>query len=180
MSNQRKTRGDSVLGTLPEERQLEIAAHARAHTLGETIAWLRADGIKLGQTALSEWLSAFVLRSQFRVAEQDSLNFIELLRKRRPDLNETDLHSWADEFFQMQAVKSGDAGTYLAFRTARFKAQMETAKLKLKEQQVSLDARRVALLEKKAAQADEARQVVESKATPEEKQLKLRQIFGMS
>jgi ActR/RegA family two-component response regulator len=179
MSAQRKTRGDSVLGTLPEERQLEIAAHARAHTLGQTVAWLRADGIKLGQTSLSEWLSAFVLRSQFRVAEQDSLNFIELLRKRRPQLSEMELQGWANEFFQVQAVKSGDAETFLAFATARHRAQMDAANLKLKEQQVGLDARRVALLEKKAAQADEARQVVESKATPEEKQLKLRQIFGM-
>ena len=177
---QRKTRGDSILGTLPQERQLQIAEHARAHTLPETVAWLRADGIKCGTTALSDWLSSFVLQQQFRVAEQDSLNFIELLRKRRPDLKEAELNSWADEFFQVQAVKTGDADTYLAFRTARFKAEMEKAKLKLKEQQVGLDARRVALLEKKAQQADEAKQIVESKATPEEKQLKLRQIFGMS
>ena len=180
MSRPKKTRGDSVLGTLPEDRQLDIANQARAHTLAETIEWLRADGIRIGQTALSEWLSSWQLRQTFLRAESSANQFKQWLAQSFPDLSESEMDRRAALQFQFESMKTGDPETYLAFATARHKAKIDTAKLKLKEQQVALDSRRVALLEKKAAQADQAKQVVESKFTPEEQQIKLRQIFGMS
>lgn len=51
---------------------------------------------------------------------------------------------------------------------------------KLKEQELALETRRVALLESKAALADQARDVVTAKLSPEEQQQRLRQIFGLS
>lgn len=57
---------------------------------------------------------------------------------------------------------------------------LEFLKTEQKGEALKLDARRVALLEAKAAQADEAEKVTQSSLTPEEKQLKLRQIFGMT
>ncbi len=137
--NTRKTRADSVLGTLPEERQAEIAEFARAHSLDETCAWLKEDGVKLGRTALSLWLSSYCLRAQFKLADHDTIQFIELLRTRRPDLPESELQQWGAEFFQMQALKAGDSETFLAFASARTKAKQEAAKLELQQKQYGLD-----------------------------------------
>lgn len=142
MSTSKKTRGDSILGTLPPDRQTEIAEHANAHTLAETRDWLKADGIKVSSGALSGWLSSFVLRQRFRLADADTLQFIQLLRTRRPDLPEAELQQWGAEYFQMQAVKAGDAETFLAFSSARTKAEMEKKKLNLKERQFTLDRER--------------------------------------
>ncbi|HSU57009.1 MAG TPA: hypothetical protein VLT36_23400, partial [Candidatus Dormibacteraeota bacterium] len=59
-----KPRADSKLKTLPEERQADIAEHARDHTLAETIEWLSAHGIKLASSTLSEFLSWYHMKSQ--------------------------------------------------------------------------------------------------------------------
>ncbi|HEV2207317.1 MAG TPA: hypothetical protein VG167_00965 [Verrucomicrobiae bacterium] len=53
------------------------------------------------------------------------------------------------------------------------------ARLEQLAEQNKLEARRLDLLERKAALADQAKEVTESALTPEEKQLKLKQIFGM-
>jgi hypothetical protein len=176
----KKTRADSKLGILTQERQAEIAEHARTHTLAETRAWLREDGITIGSSALSEWLSSWSLRQIFSEAESNATEFRTWLLKAMPELSEEQLDQRAALMFQFQAVRTGDADTYLAFASARAKARLEEAKLKQKERALEHDERRIALLEKKAAQADEAKSVIESKQTPEEKQLKLRQIFGMT
>lgn len=47
----------------------------------------------------------------------------------------------------------------------------------LKAQQVGLDSRKVAVLEKKAAAFDQAKEVVQSKLTPEEQRTRLREIL---
>lgn len=53
------------------------------------------------------------------------------------------------------------------------------ANYELKKADLDIKERRVSLLEQKAAQADQAKGVIESALTPEEKQQRLRQIFGM-
>lgn len=125
MSTPKKTRGDSVLGTLPEERQAQIAEYAQAHTLRDTIDWLKADGIKLSSGALSVWLSSWALRRQFRLADADTLEFIRLLRERNPNLPETELQDFGAQYFQMQAMKLGDPKTFLKFASARHKGKMD-------------------------------------------------------
>jgi hypothetical protein len=179
MSAQKKTRSDSILGTLPEDRQAEIAEHARSHSLADTVAWLASYGIRISRSSLSDWLSAWVLRTQFRIAEQDTLQFMELLQRRQPNMPESEMQSWASEYFQMQAIKKDDPETFLAFATARHKARMDDLKLKQKEVSLQHDERRIKLLEQKAAQADAAKEVVASKLTPEQQQNRLKEIFGM-
>lgn len=133
MSAHRKTRADSTLGMLPEDRQMEIAEHAAGNTLDATVTWLREDGVKVSRSALSLWLSDFRMRQVFKMAESDALNFVELLRKKRPELSESELQGWANEFFQVQAVKIGDAKTYLRFATARHKAEMDRLNFEQRE-----------------------------------------------
>lgn len=58
-------------------------------------------------------------------------------------------------------------------------AERKERELKLKAQALELDREKFELLKAKAEQADKAKQVTESDASPEEKQLRMRQIFGM-
>lgn len=60
------------------------------------------------------------------------------------------------------------------------KPVMEFAKLEAKKVDQALDERRVKIMEQKAAQADEAKQVTGSDLTAEEKAMRMKQIFGMS
>jgi hypothetical protein len=61
------------------------------------------------------------------------------------------------------------------------KARHDNATIEMKERDLALKERRVKLLEEKAAQADQAAETVsDKKLSPEEKQQRLRQIFGMS
>ena len=180
MSTPKKTRADSVLGTLPEDRQEQIAEHARTHTLAETCAWLKADGLKISSGNLSSWLSDWRLSSIFRHSESKAVQFRDWLAKAQPALSEEALDQRAALMFQFAAVESGDAETWLAIASARQKGKTDAARLELARQKVEIDSRKLKLLEARAAQADAANRVVASKLTPEEKQLKLRQIFGMS
>ncbi len=180
-ATQRKTRADSVLGTLPEDRQETIAAYARTHTLEDTIAWLAADGVRISRSRLSVWLSSFSLRQAFKAAEQSTEEFAAFLRESFPDIDPAELDRRAALFFQGEAMKTGDAETYLAFATARHKAETDRARLAQKERSLSLDERKLRLIEAKAAQADAAEKTLgESTLTPEERMTRIRQIFGMA
>ena len=55
----------------------------------------------------------------------------------------------------------------------------QLTQLLLKARQMDLDERRIKLLEQKAAQADQAGEVVKSDLSAEEKVVKFREIFGM-
>jgi len=135
----KKTRADSILGTLTEERQAEIADYARDHSIKDTRAWLAADGIKVSAGAFSSWLSSWSLRQAFTQSESDANEFRDWLATSFPSLSEQDLDARAALMFQFQAVKAGDSETYLAFATARHKAAMDKAKFDQKERQLQLD-----------------------------------------
>ena len=64
--------------------------------------------------------------------------------------------------------------------TAGLSAQAETIKLKQKDQQIAQQDRKIALLEKKAAQADAAKGLLENKELSEtERAARMREVFGL-
>ena len=139
MSTPKKTRGDSVLGSLTGDRQTEIAEHALAHTLKETLAWLKADGIRISSGNLSRWLSSWQLSQVFQRSEDSAQEFKTWLAKEQPALSEEQLDQRAALMFQFEAVKAGDAETWLAIASARQKGKHDAAKLALQERQFNLD-----------------------------------------
>jgi hypothetical protein len=176
----RKPRADSVLATLPEERQDAIAELCRTKTLDEVVQELKADGVRTSRSRLSVWLSSWSLKQAFRHAENSTDEFQKFLEQKWPQLDPAELDHRASLFFQAEAMKAGDPETYLAFASARQKAKMDAAKLEQKERSLQLDERKLRLLEKRAAQAEAAEKVVgDAQLTPEQKQQKMRQIFGM-
>jgi hypothetical protein len=141
-SEQQKPRSDAKLKVLPEERQEAIAEYARGHSLEDTVKWLREDGLQTSTRAVSEFLSWFTLRRRFQIAEQDTITFIDLLKKKRPQMDEVEREQWASEFFQLQAIKQNDPETFLAFATARAKGDLEKQKLRIKEEELALSKKR--------------------------------------
>lgn len=57
---------------------------------------------------------------------------------------------------------------------------MEAQRLELEREQIELQKRRLALLEKRAEQAERAQQVITASITPAEKERRLKQIFGIA
>lgn len=168
MSATNKARGDSVLKTLPEDRQAAIAEHAAQHKLAETVAWLRADGQRTSVSALSRWLAWYTLRQQLQRNETTVETLLSELPKQ--GVSPESIQEIGQAFFTALALQQQDPKQW-------FLAQQ----LALKKQQLSLDRDKFELLKAKAEQADKARATTEDESlTPEEKQLKLRQIFGMT
>jgi len=125
MITQRKPRGNSVLKTLPQARQAVIAEYANAHTLVDTVAWLAQQKVKIGGSALSEWLSSWSWQQQFRLCERDALDFMTLVRKRQPTLSDDQVEAFGNDFFQLQAIKLKDPVLFLKFRDSLNKLKLE-------------------------------------------------------
>lgn len=181
MSAHKKTRSDSILGTLTEERQAEIADYARTHSIDDTRAWLKADGVKVSSGAFSSWLSSWSLSQRFQQSESSALQFKDWLQQAFPKMSEQELDSRAAMIFQFEALKSGDPDTYLAFATARHKAAMDKAKFDQKERQLALDIekfqRETCELILKAAGDARAQSIATSNVGNEEKIAQLRQLY---
>jgi hypothetical protein len=178
-----KARSDAKLKNLPEERQDAIAEHARDHSLADTVAWLKDDGLNTSTRALSEFLSWYGLRRRFQVCEQNSLHLIELLKQKRPQMAESEREAWANEFFQMQAIDRNDPELYLAFASAKFKGELEKEKLRIKQETLDLSKakfqRETCALFLTWWESKQARDVAASGATHSEKIDRLGQLmFG--
>lgn len=138
----RKTRSDSVLGTLPADRQDAIADYALGHSLAETIDWLRADGIRTSSRGLSVWLSSWRLQQTLRRNEATVETLLEDFRKAKPDASLEEIRSVGQSFFSALALQEQDPKIWamtqgLALKRdelelSRKKFQRETAELFLK------------------------------------------------
>jgi len=130
----RKPNSNAVLKTLPDERQADIADYSREHSLAQTVAWLQADGIKTSSGPLSQFLSWYSLRQQFAQDEQTSQTLIEQLKKEIPGLTEEQLDELGQRTFSLLSIRRQDLDGFVTVRSARSRAELERAKLKLREQ----------------------------------------------
>jgi hypothetical protein len=147
MSGEKKVRADAVLKNLPEERQAEIFESLQTKSLAAVRKELREDGLQAGTRALSEFRSWYALRASLKEAESDTENLLELIKADAPELPEARLASIGNALFNLQAIKQQDPKLFLAFQTARHKAEMDRLKLdlgerKLAQQQESLELER--------------------------------------
>jgi len=131
--NSRKPRTDSPLKTLPEERQGEIVEYMKAHSLPETVAWLRQDGLKTSRTALSDFWSWWHLSEQFRQDEVTTQSLLEQLKAEVPAMSEEQLDELGQRTFSLLSIRNQNLGGFVKVRSARSKAVLESEKLKLRE-----------------------------------------------
>ena len=171
---ERKTRSDAKLGTLPEDRQSVIADYARTHSLAETLAWLRADGLQTSEGALSTWLSSYRLSQRLGRNESTVETLLRQLQTTRPDWTADQLHSAGQAFFSALAIDEQDADVWTA--TQRLNLDRESAKTRFefeREKWITESCRKILA----AATDQRAKDIAELSVSNEEKIKLLRQTY---
>ena len=162
----RKPRPDSVIGSqLPPIIKDDVDTMLLSgESYRKVQQRLEEDGIKLSQEAIRRYYHSQILPA--RLARQN---------KTAEELNKISVEG-VDEA-TMRAIRSA-ALDLAASPSCEPKALNILVGLILKAEQLAQDKRRLKILEAKAAQADAAKQVTQSTLTPEERDRKLRNIFG--
>ncbi len=162
----RKPRPDSVIGSqLPPIIKDDVDTMLLSgESYRKVQQRLEEDGIKLSQEAIRRYYHSQILPA--RLARQN---------KTAEELNKISVDG-VDEA-TMRAIRSA-ALDLAASPSCDPKALNILVGLILKAEQLAQDKRRLKILEAKAAQADAAKQVTQSTLTPEERDRKMRNIFG--
>lgn len=174
----RKPRADSYYDTLSPKQQERIVEHARAHKLEETVAWHQADGLAGGSvSSLSRWLSGWRLRERLRQNETIVDTVLAEAQKNDPSLTTEKLFPLGQAMFSAMAIDAQDPQVWLATQRLELERQTAEARWKIEREKLDQAERKIVLLEKKAAQADEAKEVINSTLTPEEQRARLKEIL---
>lgn len=171
----RKPRADAKLKSLPEEDQAELWRLLSVPTEGRdkplTYDELAVEvplrfGCATSRSALAEWRSWYALRQRMerarRRAAQATLDWA-----RDPGMSAEDLERLGQVVFTAESIEGGDV-----------KAYVQLMRLRNQQRALNIDHRKLELLEKKAAQADEAKEVLGSKLSMEEQNRRLRDILA--
>jgi len=121
-----KPRADSVLKTLPEERQHEIAEYARENTLTQTAQWLGESGLQTSPPALCRFLDWYRTKQTLLRNETVITTLAAELAKENPGITTERLHQIGHIFFTSLALQKQDHKAWymaeqIALRTARMK-----------------------------------------------------------
>jgi hypothetical protein len=174
-------------------RASKLDAHAadleewfgKGMTLAEAKARLHERGVETSLANLSNWWSG---RQERRVQEQvldriaSGAAFNDRLAKSFSENPPPNLEALISlhRVIVMQLSVHGVANPNLLARIeGLMKSVMQYEMMRLKKQELDLDARRVELLEAKAKQADAAAEVIQGNLTPEEKATRIKEIFGL-
>ncbi len=166
-----KARGDAVLKTLPDPLQAELYARYQKQSGPAVVAWLReTHGIKSNTASLSNFSHWFPFSRPLEMSAKFAEQFKAAL-KHDPNLklNAEELSLAGQIAFEQQALQMQDLEGFVALR-----------KVRLKEAEQSLNARRIVILEKQAALADKAASITgNQELSDEEKAAQMRALFGM-
>jgi hypothetical protein len=186
----RKPRSDSTWDRLTEQRQAEVWDWLDAENLSYEAALARARerwGIASSVSALARWRSCYAQEMMLRriAASAERANAVTRQFAENPS-------NTYDALLQMIGQAAFEAkfngGTDLDLGTLKdlaeltglgLKARKDTADLDAKQRALDLAERRVKLLETKAAQADRAASVLREELSPEEKEQRIKAVFGM-
>ena len=172
----RKPRSDSLSAKLtePQRNQLREWLGVDGIKYDEAVDRVRDEfGVKTSATALCEHYQSVVMPWKYARARDVAADFDKLADGKFDDATRKRIAQLA---FEIASSPRPDIDALSALS----KILGDTAKLKLQQQKLTNDSRRVALLEKKAAQADAAKEVTKSlDLTPEQRDEKLKEIFGL-
>lgn len=168
-THEKKLRSDSKFAALSEKQRSELAELLLSGeaSQADALGWLAARGVKVSAQSLSEYyrLRVLPLKWRFMSAAASELNKIS-----------------ADEAADATHRAIAQATFELATSGEPLNPKQVSAlyNLVLKGQRMRLDSRKVDLLEKKAAQADAAAAALQDTAlTPEERERRVREVFGL-
>ena len=197
MKKDRKPRADSKLKNLPPAEQEGLwelmhpsAPDTRAWSLDEVGADIASRlGFSVALSTLSEWHSWYSLERRMRSARERA-NQTALQLATNKDFTPEAIDRAAQTVFTSEMLEEGNVTGYVALarlgleravlKQNEAKLQQNEARLEISRKALGHDARRLALLEKKAAQADQASAITNNDAlTEEDKAARIRQLFRM-
>lgn len=173
MQAQKKPRADSKLKNLPEEAQEALWSLMHPTDRSKPAATLEGAavfcemefGFAPALSSLSEWHSWFSLARRMSAAAERAAQ-VRLELAKDSSITPDDLERIAQTVFTAETLEGGDIKSYVAL-----------AKLNLQRRSLELDTRKLAILEAKAAQADQAKDILTQKLSPEEQNRRLREIL---
>lgn len=184
----KKPRSDAKLKTLPEDRQREIYEKLKVESLASVRSWLRDDGIHVSLPALSSFFSWYQLTDQYAKDAETTETLLEQLKREVPVLSDAQLDELGQRTFSLLAIRNQDPDGFLKVRSARFKAEIEREKLRLR-QEAEKRQQEALKLEKKRFQREtielfmewfqdkEARRILTSKEPKADRTEKLGQLI---
>src|SRR5581483_2887996 len=175
----RKARADSPLWSLPEQARAELMEFMGSHTLKEAQDLLKEKHeITISLSGLSRFRGAYEERRMSAEEAGTMEAIVEGERARRRGENEGggEAAISEDEIFAYGQRRFAT----LAIRTGNGLAWQRMQRLRQNEERLGLEDRRVHLLEEKARRADATEQVAASPLSPEEKEARIKEIFGIT
>jgi hypothetical protein len=176
MKNPKKPRADSKLKNLPDLIQEGFwlllhpsDAEVKPYTLEDLGGEIfDKHQLSVSLSTLSEWHSWYALKRRMeQAAERANQTAIALAKD--SDLTPEDIERVAQTVFTAETLEAGNVKGFVAL-----------AKLRLASRALDHDARRLKVLEDKAAQADKASEVMgDGKLSEEQKAAELKRIFRM-
>lgn len=156
-------------------------------TLAQAQEQLRLDGVSVSLSRLSDWWSA---RQTARQQEKLLAQIATGARQCQEVEKQLAISGGAPELetliklhrvLILKLSAEGNANPELLELVGQMmKPVIEFSKLEQKKRELELKERQVALLEAKAAQATAAEDVVKSTLSPQEKEQKMREVFGLA
>jgi hypothetical protein len=173
MKTLKKPRADSKLKNLPhaDQETLWLLMHPTdrdtpAYTLEACACHVMLEhGFEPSLSSLSEWRSWFALARRIESAAERSAQ-VRMELAKDSTITPDDLERIAQTVFTAETLQDSNIKGYVAL-----------AKLNLQRRTLDMDARRLKLLEDKAAQADAAKDVLGTTMSPEEQTRRLREIL---
>jgi hypothetical protein len=171
----RKPRSDSKLDALSEEQHVTLAEWLTIENVSYADAKARVldqFGVSTSVAALQSFFSRFAAPWKYARAAGEADSFADLMEGK---FDAATIKKAKQLAFDAMSGPRPD----LKAAKALLKIVGDSAKLSLAQEKLSLDARKVKILEAKAAQADAAKAVTSDESlTPEQQLLRYRQIFG--
>lgn len=174
----RKHRGDSKLKTLPDALQADIIAKLKAGKGEAVIAWLKEEwDVATSEGALSAFWSWWHLRQRMEHAERMAVDHRQWLET-NTDLSPEAVMEAGQLVFMSQASGDNNPKLFEAMAKLLLRSRKQKANENFTREKLDLEARRIAVLEAKAAKAEEI--LKEDAATPADKEARLKQVFGIA
>jgi hypothetical protein len=176
----RKPRSDAKLKSLPPNQREMLVRWLVDENLSYDQAVERLEKDFNVRTSVGA-LSAFYATECYSVRSSEAKEFAERVEQEllqgEPNFDLATLALVKKKLFERAYARDGDVDELAVLA----KIIGDTAKLRLKEKDQEIATRRLAILEKKAAQADEAKSVAASEdLSAEEKERRLKAVFGIT
>ena len=187
-------RSDSYEAQLSDGQLIELHSNLLAgkealDVIAETLPPWRS-GRYMGQqpsiATLSNIRQRLILEADLQEDEATTETILESLKAEVTSITDEELDRLGARTFSLLALRRRDLDGFEKIRSARAKGELESKKLELAKQDADRKERELALqlakfeeAKRKAALADAAEGVTKSGLSPEEKDRRIREIFGL-